>query len=239
MRSELRKLTVLPTPRWTLFAVVLAAGIAAGVVAFTGPGDDSLALNLGVGLPTWIASLAIGVWMTGLEYGQKTMRRTISRNPNRLNLIATKLAVAMLATTALTVIATVVAAPLLALAASGSDSGIPVGDTLRFGLGMLMTNFVYTMVGFSLGLATRSMAGGMTIALAFFFVFDGALKAIPKAGDFMLSSVNIEIFQKIVGTELAGTDVEVHLVQAILVSAVWVAAFVGLSSFRFLRSDID
>ena len=60
MRSELRKLTVLPTPRWTLFAVVLAAGIAAGVVAFTGPGDDSLALNLGVGLPTWIASLAIG-----------------------------------------------------------------------------------------------------------------------------------------------------------------------------------
>ena len=41
MRSELRKLTVLPTPRWTLFAVVLAAGIAAGVVAFTGPGADS------------------------------------------------------------------------------------------------------------------------------------------------------------------------------------------------------
>jgi|GEM_PF-1804717 len=240
MRSELRKLVVLPTPRWTLITVVFAAVITAVVVAFVGPGSDSLPLNvIGVALPTWVASIVIGVWMAGLEYGQNTMRRTLSRNPNRLKLIGNKLTVALLATTAITVIATVVATPLLALAASGSDAGLPPGDTLLAGLGMLAGNVVYTIAGFCSGLASRSMAGGMTIALTFFFAIDNAMTAIPKVGDFMLSAVSTEIFQEIVGTDIAGTDFDVKIVQAVLVSLVWVAAFVGLSSFRFMRTDVS
>ncbi|HTU15678.1 MAG TPA: hypothetical protein VMF31_10800 [Solirubrobacterales bacterium] len=239
MRPELRKLSVLPTPRWTAAAVLVAILIATVVVAFKGAGRDSLALTFGVGVPTYIASIVIGVWMAGLEYGQKTMKRTLTRNPNRLEVVFSKLAVAILAATALTVGAALVATPLFALASSGHDLTIPAADTIKVGLGSLANNIVYVIAGFSLGLVTRSMAGGMTLALGFFFVIDSLLTAIPKVGDFMLSAVSGEIFQEIVGKDIAGTDLEVKIVQAVSITVLWVVAFVALSSARFLRTDID
>jgi len=239
MRPELRKLSVLPTPRWTAAAVLGAVLIAAVVVAFKGAGQDSLALTFGVGIPTFIASIVIGVWMAGLEYGQKTMRRTLTRNPNRMEVVFNKLAVAILATTVLTLGATLIATPLFALASSGHDFTIPAADTLKLGLGSLANNIVYVIAGFSLGLITRSMAGGMTLALGFFFVIDSLLTAIPKVGDFMLSAVSGEIFQEIVGKDIAGTDLDVKIVQAVLITLAWVVAFVGLSSLRFMNTDID
>lgn len=246
MRSELRKLTVLPTPRWTAAAVLASVLIAAIVVAITGTGRDatggdqeSLALIFGVTIPTWIASIVIGVWVAGLEYGQKTMRRTLSRNPNRLEVVGSKLATALIATVVLTLAATVISAPLLALASSGHEMGISVGDALRNGLGSLANNLIYVVAGFSFGLATRSMAGGMTIALGFFFVIDSLLAEIPKVGDFMISAVSGEIFQKIAGSEVAGTDLEVHLVRAVLASLVWAAVLIGLSSLRFVKTDVE
>lgn len=239
MRSELRKLLVLPTPRWTAAALLAAVLIAGVAVAVFGPGDENLAEAFGLAVPAWIAAIVIGVWLPGLEYGQKTMRRTLTRNPNRLEVVGAKLAVVLLATVALTVVPALIAAPLFSLAASAHDSGIPVDDTLRIALGGLANNLIYAAAGFSFGLATRSMAGGMTIALAFFFVIDSLLTEIPKIGDFMLSAASGEIYQKIVGDELAGTDLEVNLVRAILVTVLWVGAFVGVSSLRFLRSDID
>lgn len=239
MRPELRKLSVLPTPRWTAAALLGAILIATVVVAFKGAGQDSLAPTFGVGIPTVIASIVIGVWMAGLEYGQKTMRRTLTRNPNRMEVVVNKLAVAVLATTVLTLGSALIATPLFALASSGHDLTVPAADTIKVGIGSLANNLVYVTAGFSLGLVTRSMAGGMTLALGFFFVIDSLLTAIPKVGDFMLSNVSAEIFQEIVGNDIAGTDLDVKIVQAVLVTLVWVVAFVGLSSARFLSTDID
>jgi len=239
MRSELRKLTVLPTPRWTAVVTVAAVMIAALVVAISGAGEDNLALLVGIGLPTWIASIVLGVWMSGLEYGQKTMRRTLTRNPNRLAVVGDKLAVALLAGVGLTVLATAVAIPLFSLASSGHELKVAAADTLDVGIGNLVNNIVYVIAGFSFGLVTRSMAGGMTAALAFFFVMDSLLTQIPVVGDYMLAAVSTEIFQGIVGNEIAGTDLEVNLARAIVVSVLWLAVFVGVSTLRFVRTDVE
>jgi ABC-2 type transport system permease protein len=239
MRPELRKLMVLPTPRWTAAVVVAGVVIAAIVVAITGPGKENLALMVGIGMPTWVASIVIGVWMAGLEYGQKTMRRTLSRNPNRLEVVASKLAVAVGAAVSLTIVATLVAVPLFALASAGHDTTIAASDTIKVGIGDLANNVVYVIAGFSLGLITRSMAGGMAIALGFFFVIDSLLTSIPKVGDFMLSAVSLEIFQQIVGNEIAQTDLDVNLARALLLTAVWLGAFVAAGSLRFLKTDVD
>ncbi len=239
MRPELRKLTVLPTPRWTAAATLAAVLIATLIVALTGAGEDSLALMMGLGLPTWIASIVIGVWMAGLEYGQKTMRRTLTRNPARIEVVANKLVVAVLAGVGLTVVATLAAIPLFSLASTGHDLKVTAGDTLDVGIGSVVNNVVYVVAGFSFGLITRSMAGGMTAALAFFFVIDSLLTAIPKVGDYMLAAVSTEIFQEIVGNEIAQSDIEVNLARAIAVSLLWMVAFVGLSTLRFVRTDVD
>ena len=239
MRPELRKLSVMPTPRWTAAAVLLSVVVATVMVALTGPGDDGLATAFGLEVPVWIAAIVIGVWVPGMEYGQKTMRRTLTRNPNRLEVVGFKLATVLIATVALTAAATLVAAPLFALASIGHDSKIPIGDTLMMGLGGIVSNSAYAVAGFAFGLATRSMAGGMTIALAFFFVVDSLLTSIPKVGDFMLSAVSGEIYQAVVGNEIAGTDLEVHLIRAIALTLAWLALFVGLSSLRFVRTDAD
>lgn len=239
MRSELRKLTVLPTPKWTFVATGATVLVAALIIAIAGAGEDNLPLLMGIGLPTWIGSIVLGAWMSGLEYGQKTMRRTLTRNPDRLSVVGNKLAVALLAGLGLTILASVIAIPLFSLASIGHDLKVSASDTLKVGIGNLPNNVVYVIAGFSFGLFTRSMAGGMTAALAFFFVIDSLLTQIPVVGDYMLAAVSNEIFQSIVGPELYSQDAEVNLVRAFAVSVLWLVAFVSLSTIRFVRTDVD
>lgn len=75
MTAELLKLRCLPTPRWTLAAVLATFVITLVIAAIVGPGDGGTALLLGVGLPTQVASIVIGAWMAGVEYGQGTKAR--------------------------------------------------------------------------------------------------------------------------------------------------------------------
>lgn len=239
MRSEWRKMTVLPTPKWTVVATFAAVLVAALIVAIAGAGEENLPVLVGIGMPTWIASIVLGAWMSGLEYGQKTMRRTLTRNPNRLSVVVNKLAVALLAGAGLTILATAIAIPLFSLASSGHELKVAASDTLNVGIGNLVNNIVYVIAGFSLALFTRSMAGGMTAALAFFFVIDSLLSQIPVVGDYMLAAVTNEIFQAIVGSEFYSADSEVNLARAVAVSALWLVAFVGLSTLRFVRTDVD
>ncbi|MBK8295163.1 MAG: hypothetical protein IPK93_10465 [Solirubrobacterales bacterium] len=232
-------MTVLPTPKWTVVATVAAVLVAALIVAIAGAGEDNLALLMGIGLPTWIGSIVLGAWISGLEYGQRTMRRTLTRNPNRLSVIGNKLAVALLGGAGLTILATAIAIPLFSLASSGHELKVAASDTLNVGIGNLVNNVAYVIAGFSFGLFTRSMAGGMTVALAFFFVIDSLLTQIPVVGDYMLAAVSTEIFHAIVGNELVSSDSEVNLARAVAVSVLWLAVFVGLSTLRFVRTDVD
>ena len=241
MTAELLKLRCLPTPRWTL-AAALAALVTALVVAWiVGPGDGQTAFLLGVGVPTGIASIVLGAWMAGVEYGQGTIRRALTADPRRLSLVGAKLAVVLASVTALSVVTALVATPLLSAAGSAHDAAIPAGDTLQQGLAHLVNNLIYAVVGFALALLTRSMAGGMALALAFAFVIDSTLSTIPSVGDFALGGAVNEIMTAI-GSESvnfgpAAADPE--LARAIPVAAVWVAGLLGAAVARFTRGDVD
>lgn len=240
MRAEFRKLVSLPTPRWTAIVVFGCALLAAVIVFFAGTGDDPEGIFLTViGVPLWIASIVIGAWMIGLEYGQKTMRRALSADPRRLRLIGAKLAVVLGYVTVLTLAAAVFAGILLSLAASGHGGGLGFDAMLRATLSALTQNLIYAPVGFFLALLTRSMAGGMTVALAFGFIIDTALSAVPKVGDYSLSLAATEIFAAIAGSDLAGYSDDPRVGRAILVTAAWLTAFGVLSGLRFVRSDVS
>ena len=242
MTAELRKLLALPTPRWTLLATIAAVAIAALVAVIAGPGKgpDMLPVQLGVGLATSVGAIVLGAWMMGVEYGSKTLRRALSANPSRPRLLLAKLGVVLGTVTVVTLVLSAVSAPVFSAIASAHGESMPIGDSLQYGLAALFNNLIYATVAFTLALLTRSMAGGMALALVFAFVIDNLLSAIPVVGDYALSAAIVDLMKGISGSNLGdarGADPEI--VRALGVTTAWLVALLGVSVARFTRSDIE
>jgi ABC-2 type transport system permease protein len=242
MTAELRKLLALPTPRWTLVATIAGVALAALVAALAGPGsgEDMSPVQLGVGLSTTVGAIVLGAWMIGVEYGQKTIRRALSADPGRGRLLLAKLGVVLGAVTVVTVAVSLVSAPVFSAIASAHGESMPIRESLEYCLAALFNNLVYATVAFALALMTRSMAGGMALALVFAFVIDSALAAIPAVGDYALGAAVVELMSQIAGTKLdAISDSDPNILRAIAVTAGWLIALVGISAARFARTDVD
>ncbi|HEY1539838.1 MAG TPA: ABC transporter permease [Solirubrobacteraceae bacterium] len=242
MTAELRKLLALPTPRWTLVATVAGVVIAAVVAALAGPGKgpDMAPVQIGVGLVTSVGAIVLGAWMMGVEYGQKTLRRALSADPSRMRLLLAKLGIVLGTVTVVTVVLSAASAPVFSAIASAHGTSMPVADSLQYGLAALFNNLVYATVAFTLALVTRSMAGGMALALVFAFVIDNLLGAIPVVGDYALSAAIIDLMRSISGSKLGDASAsDPNVLRAIGVTAVWLVALVGVSVTRFTRTDIE
>jgi len=242
MTAELRKLLALPTPRWTLVATIAAVGIAALVAALAGPGKgaDMVPVQLGVGLATSVGSIILGAWMIGVEYGQKSIRRALSAHPSRARLLLAKLGVVLGAVTVVTIALSAASAPVFSAIASAHGESTPVADSLQYGLAALFSNLVYATVAFTLALVTRSMAGGMALALVFAFVIDNLLGVIPVVGDYALSTALFDLTKQISGSALGDVGGEdPNVLRGIAVTAVWLIALLGVSTARFTRTDIE
>lgn len=242
MTTELRKLLALPTPRWTLAATIFAAAVALLVAALAGPGDgaDLTPVQVGIGLATNVGAIVLGAWMIGVEYGQRTLRRALSADPSRWRLLLAKLGVVLGAVTVVTLLVSAATAPLFSVIATAHGESMPIADSLQYGLAALLNNLIYATVAFALALVTRSMAGGMALALVFAFVIDGLLTLIPVVGGYALSAAVVDLMSELSGTQVLGAvDAEPEILQALAVTAAWLAALVGVSVTRFMRSDVE
>lgn len=235
MRAEWLKVRSLPTPRWTLavcgFLLVLA--LAVGYFAGVGEEDDGV-LGIGLELPTAIGSIVLGAWIVGLEYGQGTMRRTLTADPRRTRLFGAKLAVIVLVVTALTLGLFLVGGVAFHAVAAHDGLDVPWDNIVAQAFGALEGNLVGAVVGAAVTLLTRSMAGGVTVALAFAFILDTALSAIPSVGDWTLSTATIDIYETIRGDD----DGDTELARAVLMTIVWCGGLSVLGLLRFERSDV-
>lgn len=231
MTVELLKLRTLPTPRWTIIGALAVLVLAIVIAVFAGVGEDA-ATALGADLPTVVAAVIIGVWIVGVEYGQRAMHRTLTADPRRGRVFASKLAAALLVAALLTVVVYAIAAIAFPPIASAHNEDLAAGDVLRMGLAALTSNLPAAAIGVGVGFITRSMAGGITIAMVFLFVIDAAASAIPHVGDYTFSAASFDVWQAI-----AGEGGDHNLVRAIAMLAVWVAAFLAAGYARFTRSD--
>ncbi len=235
MAAELEKLRFLPTPRWTLIVTLGLVGLGLVAVVFSGSEKESTYLDAAevmAGLGTVIGSIVLGVWIAGVEYGQNTMRRALAADPRRERLLAAKLALAVAAALALTVVVWSVAALLLPIAASVNGASSPTGDILTASLTSLVANPIYAAIGCAVAMLARSMAGGMTAMLALVFVLDTALTALP-VGDISLGSALNDI-----GSAIEGEAGEHDVGHGILVTAVWVTVLLTAAWARFTRTDV-
>lgn len=239
MGAELLKVRSMPTPFWcgVALAVSFVIGLAATFVWGIGSDLDALAA---IEFPTAICAVVLGVWIFGVEYGQNTMRRSLTADPDRVRLILAKAGTALLLTVAATVLLFLLALPLYGLANSGHDFAFSAGDLLRRGAAAVFGNAIYVLIGAAFALVTASMAGGMTAALVFIFVLDGVLSIIPKVSSWTFGLAMSDVIRAIVGSteggmnEGAGHGVAV----ALLLVAGWVAVLLGLGVQRLLRSDV-
>lgn len=142
------------------------------------------------------------------------------------------------AVAAITIVLFAGAAPLFSAIASAHGQSMPASETLQIGLATLFNNLVYATAGFSLALATRSMAGGMALALGFAFVISTALSTIPSVGAYALSAAVLDIMAGIAGGQLFGIE-DPNIARALAVTAAWLTVLVGVSITRFSRSDVD
>lgn len=241
MRAEFLKVRSLPTPRWCL--IVLAGFFVIGLVCSTiwGLGPDRDLTDVTIGFPMTIASIVFGVWIVGLEYGQKTMRQVLTADPRRGHLILRKLAVG-----AITITATLVILYLVSIAAFGLAAAIFHGQSfsaeflLRSAADNLMNCLIYAALGAGFALLTASMAGGMTIALVFIFVLDTIIAIIPKAENFSFGVAITDISDSIRGSSgVFGGDAGTHSVAvAALIVVGWLLVLIGAGFARFWNSDV-
>jgi len=240
VRAELLKVRSLPTPLWCLVAVLACGLLGVAATWQWGLGSDLLAVELAMGFPIAIASIVFGVWIFGVEYGQNTLRRTLSADPRRSRLFCSKLVVALSVVAIATVLIHLAFFPFYDIAAGRHDQTVPVGEYRDLALAALLSNLVYTTVGASLALLTASMAGGVTVALVFVFIFDVVFGAIPEVGDFSFGFALADVVVGIRGTESGFGDFDSGhgTAQAAAILAAWLLGLAGLGWLRLWRSDV-
>jgi ABC-type transport system involved in multi-copper enzyme maturation permease subunit len=234
MTAELHKLRALPLPRWAAAVTGLALLSAIIVALFQGVGpEDGAAVGLGVELPTYVAAIVLGAWIVGLEYGQGTIRRALTADPRRIRFVLSKYGAAAAATAALTVLAFVVAVIAFPPIASANDQSLPVSDVIQTGGAALVGNVAFALLGASIALICRSMAGGMVVALLFAFVIDSALTAIPRVGDWTAQAASSDLYDAMTGEPGAPSAL-----RSALVLTAWIGAFALAGMARFVKTDV-
>lgn len=240
MRAEMLKVRSMPTPMWCLIAVVVCFVLGAIATFFWGPGSDSGAIDVAVGVPTMIASIVFGVWMVGVEYGQNTLRRTLTADPRRLRLVLNKLAVMLFLVVLVTTVFHLLALPVYDLAAQSHDNGVSAADVKDIALADLLNNFVYSIVAFAFALITASMAGGVTMALVFIFVIDTVVSIVPKVENIAMGPALEKVGSSLRGTNagLFGESIDAAHASDVLIVAGWLIVLMVLGALRFMRSDV-
>jgi ABC-type transport system involved in multi-copper enzyme maturation permease subunit len=228
----------MPTPRWCLIAVSICALLGLGAVWRWGLGTELLAFDLAIGFPLAIASIAFGAWIFGVEYGQNTLRRTLTADPRRFRLLVSKLLVALLLVAAVTLAIHLIALPFYDLAADRHGESIAIAEFRDVVLANLVSNLVYVILGGALVLITASMAGGVTAALIFVFVIDTVLGVIPDVGDYTLGVALSDILLAIRPSGDLLTEAVHSTAMSVAILAAWLAGLAGLGWLRFWRSEV-
>ena len=182
MSGEIAKLRYLALPRWTAGAVLgVALVVGAALLAFP-PGDPDKYADVpafAVGTAFAIAAIVFAVWVATLEFGAGTLQRTLTAEPDRNRVLGAKLICALVATAVVGLAAAATSGGLSDIASSTAGVDIDKGDLAAQVFSQVPAGLAFAAVGFGFGLLTRSMGGGITLALALAFILDGIIAFIP------------------------------------------------------------
>jgi ABC-2 type transport system permease protein len=237
MRGEIVKLRYLPTPRWTAAVVAAAVVIVGAALLVTAPEDATKYVtvpNTAIGLITALAASVFGVWMATLEFGAGTLQRTLTAEPDRNRVLASKLALTLAVTAVAGVAVAAAAGGISNLAANHAGAEIDRGDLAAALFGQIPEWIADAAIGFGFGLLTRSMGGGIAATLAFLLALDGLITFIPGAGDYSFGQLSQDLSNGITGIGETQNGLGIAIVGVLA----WCAVIIVPGWIRFLRGDL-
>lgn len=237
MSAEIAKVRFLPFPRWTAAAVVGLMVLAGLILVGTTPTDTSwyedapgLALNLGY----QIAAIVLGVWIATLEFTSGTLQRTLTAEPNRSRVLLDKAVVLCVTTLVIGAAAILTGITLSEIAAQRASVDIDVGDLFRALFGTLPNGVIGALVGFGLGLLTRSMGAGIGLTFALVFIADGFLSALPGISGYTFGQVTTDLTSHLSGTG----DTERGFAMSLLLTLAWMVVLMLPGCVQFAKGDL-
>lgn len=197
IRSEIRKFFTTQTWIWLLLGAIIMSGIQAVVLlAFAGQGpqgegglppiDSPIILTLVLAAP---ASATIFIAILGVigitaEYRHKTIAPTFLVTPARWKVIAAKLVTYLLLGVAYALVAAVVIGILAAIWISAAGGSFTLaGDNWKVLLGAAISSGLYGIIGVGVGALIRNQIAAISGLLAYLFVIEPILSAIPATRD--------------------------------------------------------
>ncbi|MEU8245621.1 ABC transporter permease [Nonomuraea sp. NPDC048916] len=195
IRAELQKLT---TTRlwWVMLAVTVAyallqLGLTIGFAGVTGdqpgapaiPGRDTREfqdLLWGLGAGGAVFPMVLGVVMMTSEYRYQTITSTFLTTPRRARVVVGKLGAGVVVGLAfgLVVLALTAVAVVVTVSIAGGELAF-TGATARIVVGTLAVLMLYTLFGIGLGALIRNQLGAIIAAVAWVFVIEAVVSAIP------------------------------------------------------------
>jgi ABC-2 type transport system permease protein len=252
LRSELRKLTTGRTVLvLTLMGLVLtAAGSSFGLFAtdlvgpFTGSARQVADAVAAVGNANVIA-LIVGILSVTTEFRHGTIGRTLQIAPSRTRVLLAKLVAGVTYALVLVVLALVVAAGMLALAATLNGVGLTWGTEVTRALWQAPVGFALNaMLGVAVGALLRSQVVALTIALVWMFVVESLFVfVLPSVGKYLpfqaLAALFVDSSQEAAsaGIGMSGFE-QLDPGAALAVFLGYVAAACVAAGVRLTRGDV-
>lgn len=193
-------------------------------------------------LPTAIASLVFGTWVFGQEFSQATMPRLVAVDPRRWLVVVRKVVAILLVVVPVTAILFAAAFPAFDLLADRHDQGLEASRYLDTAVVALIANASYAILGAAFALITASMAGGLTAAFVFVFIFSIALSFVPDVDRWSFSTALADLTTAIEGSAPDPTLVDLAPEHrgptAALLLVGWLALLLAVGMVRFGRSEV-
>jgi ABC-2 type transport system permease protein len=243
--AEALKLRSTRTPWGMALIAVVLAGAITGLVAGTIGADtsDVAAVAVSPGGIGMIFALLLGVLAVTTEHRHGTITATLLAAPDRGALLRAKLVPAMVA--GLGIALTAAAASALIggglLASRGIETGMGFADWARMVLGAGVGGALFTAVGVGLGAVVRNQVGGVVGALAWLYVVEQLLAAVPGPMGETVAKYGLVGLSAAV-TNTAAPDDSIDLLAqgpAALVLAGWAALLVTAGTLVMRRRDVS
>lgn len=237
MSGEIAKLRYLALPRWTaggVFAVVLIVGAALLVFPPSKADDFAGIPAFALGTVFGIAAIVFAVWVASVEFSSGTLQRTLTAEPGRSRVLGSKLICALVGTAIVGLGAAAASAGLSEIAASHAGASLDDGDLAKQLFSQVPSGLAFAGVGFAFGLLTRSMGGGITLALALAFILDGIIGFIPGFENIGFGRLTHDLTSGLSGEGETANG----LGAAALGTVVWVGIVMIPGWARFVRGDL-
>lgn len=239
-RAEFFKIRTHRTP-WVCAGLLLVGVLASpAVLLFYTPSDTAAYTDAFTGTYSVLAPLVaivFGAWLLGTEYRQGTVKRMLTSESRRFQVLVTKAGVGITVLSAMLATSAVIGWGASRFVGSLNDVAVAWNGRELLAAGVFAV--VSAIVAYGISAVTRSDAFAMVGTVGLVLVLDPLLSLIPKVGEYSFASSLTVITDRISATpDVFSNASSMGLGAAGITVGVWLAVVLGTGSYLFASRDV-